>query len=218
MDLALLTDTLPTEQRLALAYTPARARAAVLALLALDQRLATLVRDAREPVLGQIKLAWWRDQLGKAADERPKGEPLLRLIGSWGDQGAVLAGLVDGWELALDGVLAPAEVIAGLAQGRARAAAALAALLGHAGAADEAARAAYGWTLAEFAASARQISDDAELAQLLAAQDWRPVRLPRDLRALTVLFGLARTAQGMRPLLSGPRAGLSAIRLGLLGI
>ena len=218
MDLALLTNTLPIERRLALAYTPAQARGAVLALLALDQRMAALVHDAREPVLGQIKLAWWRDQLGKAADERPRGEPLLQLIGAWGDQSAALVGLVDAWEQVLGGELTPAQVIAGLAQGRARATAALAVLLGHGDAKGEAARAAHGWTLAEFAASAGQRGEHAELAQLLAVQDWQPVRLPRDLRALTVLFGLARKARGDRPLLSGPRAGLAAIRLGLLGI
>ena len=38
MDLAGLTDALPIERRLALAYTPARARGAVLALFALDGR------------------------------------------------------------------------------------------------------------------------------------------------------------------------------------
>lgn len=218
MDMTLLTAGLPVERRLALAYTPARARGAVLALFALDCRLAAVVRDAREPVLGQIKLAWWREQLLKAPAARPQGEPLLQLIGSWGEQGGALVALVDGWEAALGDSAEPAAVIAAIAQGRAEGAAALAELLGHAGAAGEAGRAAHGWAVAEFAASSAQGDEAIGAAKLIAAQDWSPLRLPRDLRALVVLYGLARRSRGTGPILAGPRAGLAAIRLGLCGI
>lgn len=218
MNFSVLADAQPVERRLALAYTPARARGAVLALLALDCRLAALVRGAREPVLGQIKLAWWREQLRKAPAARPTGEPLLQLIGAWGEHGAALGALVDGWEAALGDPAEPAEVIAAIAQGRALAAAALAELLGHADAASEAGRAARGWAVAEFAANLAQSERAADVAQLIAAQDWTGLRLPRDLRALAVLYGLARQSRGTRPLLSGPIAGLAAMRLGLFGI
>lgn len=218
MNFSVLADAQPVERRLALAYTPARARGAVLALLALDCRLAALVRGAREPVLGQIKLAWWREQLRKAPAARPTGEPLLQLIGAWGEHGAALGALVDGWEAALGDPAEPAEVIAAIAQGRALAAAALAELLGHADAASEAGRAARGWAVAEFAANLAQSERAADVAQLIAAQDWTGLRLPRDLRALAVLYGLARQSRGTRPLLSGPLAGLAAMRLGLFGI
>lgn len=218
MNHSVLVDALPVERRLALAYTPVRAHSAVWALLALDCRLAALVRAAREPVLGQIKLAWWREQLRKAPALRPTGEPLLQLIGAWGEHGAALGALVDGWEQALDESAAPAAVIDAIAQGRAQAAASLAELLGHVGAAAEAGRAARGWTVAEFAASSAQQDGVPGMAQLVAAQDWTELRLPRDLRALAVLYGLARRSRGDRPLLSGPRAGLAGIRLGLFGI
>ena len=49
--------------RLALAYAPAASRGAWLGFLALDMRLAAIVRAAREPMIGQIKLAWWRERL-----------------------------------------------------------------------------------------------------------------------------------------------------------
>ena len=218
MDMSSLADALPIERRLALAYSPARARAPVLALLALDQRLAGLVHAAREPVLGQIKLAWWREQLRKDPATRAQGEPLLALIGSWGEHGGALVALVDGWEQALDGADSPASVIAGLAQGRGQAAAALAMLLGHGDSAIEASRAARGWAVAEFAANLAPNEAAADWAQLIEAQDWRPLRLPRDLRALLVLYGLARRTRGTGALLSGPLAGLAAIRLGLFGI
>ena len=55
-----LLDTLAPMHRLALAYAPAEARPAWAGLLALDARLAGVVRAAREPVLGQLRLAWWR--------------------------------------------------------------------------------------------------------------------------------------------------------------
>ena len=218
MDLAELTDALPVERRLALAYTPARARGAVLALLALDCRLAAVVREAREPVLGQIKLAWWREQLCKAPAARPQGEPLLQLIGTWGEHGAALGALVDGWEQMLGDSAELGEGVAAVAQGRVQGAAALASLLGHAQVANEAGRAVQGWTVAEFAAATAPSEGPAGIAQLLTAQDWSALRLPRELRALAVLYGLARRSRGTQPLLSGPSAGLAAIRLGLFGI
>ena len=218
MDMSGLSDALPIEHRLALAYCPARARAATLALFALDQRLAALVGAAREPVLGQIKLAWWREQLGKAPAERATGAPLLALISSWGEYGGALVALVDGWEQALDQSDSLAEVIAAIAQGRAEAAAVLADVLGQPGSAEAAGCAAQGWTVAEFAGSSAQVGDMAAWSQLLEAQDWSPLSLPRELRALAVLYGLARRSRGTRPLLSGPMAGLAAIRLGLFGI
>jgi phytoene synthase len=64
MDFSQLAATLPIERRLALAYAPGRARAATLGLFALDAALGNLVRAAREPLLGQMRLAWWREELG----------------------------------------------------------------------------------------------------------------------------------------------------------
>lgn len=93
-----LRETLPAIQRLALAYAPARTRDATLALLALDGRLAGVLRSASEPMLAQIRLAWWRDILGREAAERPSGEPLVALLEPWGREAGELVALVDGWE------------------------------------------------------------------------------------------------------------------------
>lgn len=79
-------------------------RPAVAALWALAERLTKLLQDAREPLIGQIKLAWWRDMTTMLASDPaalPKGEPLLaELQASWAGQGG-LDTLVDAAEAML---------------------------------------------------------------------------------------------------------------------
>lgn len=76
-------------------------RPAMAALWALADRLTKLLDDAREPLIGQIKLAWWRDMMVMLASDPaalPKGEPLLaELQAAWGGQGG-LDTLVDAAE------------------------------------------------------------------------------------------------------------------------
>ena len=83
---------------------PRARRAAMAALWAFAERLTRLLIDAREPLIGQIKLAWWRDMAAMlAADPAalPKGEPLLAdLTASWAGQGG-LDTLVDAAEAML---------------------------------------------------------------------------------------------------------------------
>ncbi|HET6525734.1 hypothetical protein [Sphingopyxis sp.] len=74
------------------------------ALWGLAARLTKLLLDAREPLIGQIKLAWWRDMaamIANAPAALPKGEPLLaELQASWAGQGGLDA-LVDAAEAML---------------------------------------------------------------------------------------------------------------------
>ena len=88
---------------LAVAYTPVAFRPAFSLLLQLDVRFADIVRKAREPMIAQIKLAWWRDAFATEPALRPKGEPLLQALGACGDVIApsALEGLVSAWELLL---------------------------------------------------------------------------------------------------------------------
>ena len=90
---------------------PRDRRAALAALWALAERLTRLLLDAREPLIGQIKLAWWRDMMVMLASEPaalPKGEPLLaELQTTWAGQ-VGLDTLVDAAEamlLAEDGAV-----------------------------------------------------------------------------------------------------------------
>ena len=110
---------LPPVQRLALAYAPTRARPAWLALLALDTRLAQQVRSAREPMLTQIRLAWWHDRLREPVSAWPQGEPLLVALADWRGQHGSLAQLVDGWEMLLGEAPLTDAALEGFVAGRA---------------------------------------------------------------------------------------------------
>ncbi len=72
---------------------PRERRPAIAALWALAERLTKLLQDAREPLIGQIKLAWWRDMMAMLASDPtalPKGEPLLaELQTSWAGRGGL---------------------------------------------------------------------------------------------------------------------------------
>ena len=83
---------------------PRDRRAALAALWSLAERLTKLLHDAREPLFGQIKLAWWRDMAAMLATNPaalPKGEPLLAdLQETWAGEGG-LDTLVDAAEAML---------------------------------------------------------------------------------------------------------------------
>ncbi len=212
-----LIEALPIAHRLALAYAPAQARPATLALLALDCRLAGIVRAASEPLLGQLRLSWWRDRLGENPDNWPEGEPLLKLLGSWGDHTASLIALVDGWEGMLDDPPLAGGVIAQFADGRAQAFGGLAKVVG--ADPDEAKRAARNWALIDLSGKLGDRLERAGARNLALQQDWSRPGLPRSMRALVVLHGLAWRAmrRGDGDLVAGGWAALAALRLGLLG-
>lgn len=62
---------------LATLWMPAAARPAVTAIFALDLVLARIVATTSEPVIGLIRLAWWRDALAALDREAPPAEPVL---------------------------------------------------------------------------------------------------------------------------------------------
>lgn len=192
-ELASIVDDLPPLQRLAVAYAPARAKPLWLALLALDARLARAARGGQEPLLAQIKLAWWRERLAEPAARRPRGEPLLALLPCWGEDGAALAGLVDAWEVAIgDPADAAPTVVAARTEAVAHVAAVCAAVT-----AEGAIEAGVGrWSAADFP----------DLPRLPA----RTASLPRALRPLAVLAG-GRFDGG------GAMAFARVVRLGLFG-
>jgi phytoene synthase len=182
--------------------------------MALDVRLATVVRRRGEPVLAQMRLAWWRDILRAEPGEWPAGEPLLELLRAWREPGA-LGPLVDGWE-ALLGETLDAAAIGEFASGRCAAFGRLAAELGHDPRPAEAC--ARQWALADLAA---HLSDAGERGAVLATAAGLPrcPKLPRALRPLVVLAGLGRRslACGGAPLLDGAAAFCLAVRLGIAG-
>ena len=209
-----LLDELPGPQRLALSYAPAASRSATLAVLALDARLGAIIRRRGEPAMAQLRLAWWRDILAAAPAAWPPGDPVLSLLRDW-RRPAALGSLVDGWE----GLLAErlhALAIGEFARGRCDACAELARELS----ADTSSGVAGArlWALGDLAAN---LSDPGERAAVIeAAAPLAPgPPLPRSLRPLAVLAGLGRRSlrRGGAPLLDGPGAALTAIRLGITG-
>ena len=111
MDAGLEAELSPPLQ-LALAWAPARARDATLALFALDTRLAGFLRRGGEPLAAQMRLAWWRETLGSPSSAWPRGDPLLDELSGWSDPEQLVA-LVDGWEGLLADELDEAAIIDG---------------------------------------------------------------------------------------------------------
>lgn len=86
---------------LATQYAPAALRPAVFAVHALDLEFAKIAATTTEAMLGEIRLAWWRERLiGLDAGEVP-AQPVLRALAdtvlSRGVTGTMLAGFEDGW-------------------------------------------------------------------------------------------------------------------------
>ena len=106
MDIQAIEEWLTPLQKLLLAYARKGDRPRYAAAFALDNRLAQSVRDASEPLLGQIRISWWRDRLADIATAQDAGEPLLELLYMLNGQGADIAAaaaLVDSWEAVLLG-------------------------------------------------------------------------------------------------------------------
>ncbi len=91
-------------QRLVFAYAPAKHRAVYSAIFAFDNRCAAILRGTNEVMLGQMRLAWWRDVIGKPVADRPQGDPVLGALSAMEEQGFdldILVPIIDAWELLL---------------------------------------------------------------------------------------------------------------------
>lgn len=214
-----LLGTLPMIERLSLAYAPVGARLPTLALFALDTRLAGLLRNSREPMLAQLRLAWWRENLERSSDEWPTGEPLLVALRSWNGRHKALRSLVDGWEALTGDAPLPMDALAAMAAGRGDAFAALADALGRSNEAEAARWLGRRWAMADLAMRLRNPEERGAVLGILDAEAGRKPRVSRALRPLLVLHGLSerRLAAGDEAGARSPLALLKAMRLGLLG-
>lgn len=179
------------ERALALSYAPTDRRAALAALFALDTALGQVLRTTREPMVGQMRLAWWREALARLDTAPPPAEPVLQALASevltLGATGQSLAAMVDGWEPLLGSLDDRAIADHGLRRGKILFEQA-GALLGTAN--DPLGEAGQGWALADLA---RHLSDpelatcarDAALPLLMRAGRHRWSRRGRALGALT---------------------------------
>ncbi|MBW8783917.1 MAG: hypothetical protein JF593_04640 [Novosphingobium sp.] len=187
-----------------------------LGFFALDGRLAGIVAKAREPVLAQLRLAWWRERFAEPATRWPKGEPLLASLTAWDDERAALVALVDGWEALLAEPPLTAAAAEEFASGRGRMAAAIARLAGAQPTAAIAERLGADWALTDLA---EHVRDPEERTTVIGLVTQRPARarLPRSLRPLAILHGLAWRRLRRADLAHRPTDAIAAIRLGLFG-
>lgn len=91
-------------------------------LFTLDQRCADICRSTTEVMIGQMRLAWWRDALAVevGADSQP-GEPLLGEMRAHSGFAALrphLAAIIDGWEEFIVDPLAADAALLAFARGR----------------------------------------------------------------------------------------------------
>lgn len=183
-------------RHLAFSYAPAEARDALTALFALDAALGDVLRTTREPMVGQMRLAWWRDALARLDTARPPGEPVLQALAGAvipsGVTGARLSGAVDGWEPLLGEVNAAS--IEAHAHHRGCLMFEAAAEIVGAAASDPVGHAGKGWALGDLAAN---LSDDAGVGMARGGADaafasMDSVRWSRNGRVLGALALVAR--------------------------
>lgn len=213
-------EPLPAEVQVALAWARAADRPAFNALFQLDRRLGEVVAGSSETMIGQLRLAWWRDMLAKPVEEWPRGEPLLAAIkASWGDSTQHLGPLVDGWEQLLVAEELDAETVRLFAAGRQAGWLALARQIDPVAPRTVIAASAFNWALADLVV---HLSNNAERELVLDIACEEPGLhgpIPRRLRPFLLLGKLGQRAleSGGRPLMDSRLAALRALRIGIFG-
>ncbi len=95
------------DRYLSVLYAPAAARPGLLALHGLDLEFAAIVAGSSDAMIGEIRLAWWREALAGLDAGRIPAQPLLAVLAAQvlpaGISGAMLAGLEDRWLAMLGG-------------------------------------------------------------------------------------------------------------------
>jgi phytoene synthase len=203
---------LPAEAELALAWSAAKVRGPLSTALQLDRRLARIVSRTHEPMLGQMRLAWWREALGKPVAQRPRGDAVLDAIAlHWQGREPALVAMVDAWEVLVTANAVGRGEADAFAAGRA---AFFAALAADRSVQDRLAAAGYRWALADAAAGASDPGERAVLIEAGLGVCSPPGRIPGSLRGLAVLEALALRSlrRGGQPLMEGRNAALAVLR------
>ena len=196
---------------IALAYALPNLRDDFSALIALDAQLGRIYYRTKEPMLAQIRFAWWREALaGLTADSAPS-DPVLAaagaLTGRHDVKGHGLAELVNGWETLLDEVGPIEDRLRGFALQRGGALFALAAAVAKISSDEAIEGCGEAWALADLGMRSAE-AEIAVKAFALARDLQRTARasaLPKRLRAFAILarFGeldaAAEPARRARP-------------------
>lgn len=93
-------DVLPPLAQVLVAHAGGGDGARHRAVWAFDARLAQIARTTSEPMIGQMRLAWWNDVIDDAAGVKGQGEPVADAMRASGaDRGPGLSAMIDGWEV-----------------------------------------------------------------------------------------------------------------------
>lgn len=208
------------EIAVALAYARSSARPLFQAVFDLDRNLGRAVAVASEPIVGQIRLAWWRDALSSTPADQPRGNPLLDQIkGQFGGSPSGLTQLVDGWEAMLLSDPGENEAIRALCTGRAQAFIAIAHQIGATDTDEAVSFAAERWSLADLAARCSDKDRRSAIVAFSRSCEGEKARVTRSMRPLAVLRALGERslARDGAPLLADRISALVALRSGLSG-
>jgi phytoene synthase len=191
------------DRMLALSYIPAASREAVRALWQLDAALGAVLAGGREPLISQIKLAWWRDSLEKLDRERAPAEPALLAASEHilprRVTGAELSGMEEGWTALLTPEVLTDQELALYAAARGALLFRFTARLLESESSPEIEAAGERWALVDLA---RHSGNDVDADAAVAAARVRegPPRWPSRLRPLGMLAALAaRDIEERRP-------------------
>ena len=89
------------DRAFALGHVSAAFRPAVAALWALDEQLGQIVASTTQPMVGQMRLLWWREALGGDKNGHPVLEAMTSVEAA-GIDAAALGVIIDGWEEVLE--------------------------------------------------------------------------------------------------------------------
>jgi phytoene synthase len=185
---------LDADRAFALSQVPPLRREAVAALWRLDAALGNVIAGGREPMISQIKLAWWREALERLDRQAPPAEPVLQDVAAHllpaGASGLALAEMESAWSVLLSReALSDAELEDYARRGRQVFRLTAQVLGGSLTAAHE--RLGEGWALVDLARHSNRRDAEAALAAAERKLAGR-VRWPAELRPLGMLATLAR--------------------------
>lgn len=204
----------------AIASAPSSSRPHFEAVFDFDQRLANIVASASDPLLGQIQLAWWRENLSRSG-LGAKGIPpeLQQLSLAFGKAAANFGCLVDGWEQLLAHETIDRSAIEQFAEARGRAVSEIARAVSSRDCSERAFHAGKRWALVDLAQNTD--SEEIRTRAIGAARQVSSYGIisAREMRPLAILDGLAKRALRKNlPALFGDRMSpMVLLRLGLLG-
>jgi len=183
-------------------------------------RLGRILAGTTEPMLGQMRLAWWRETLSKPIGERPTGDEVLDAVGvHWAGRETALIQLVDGWEQLLAEPRLGDEHARQFAQGRVEAMKAAFSDKADAWDGRGAQIPAWHWALADLATSVSQPKEREMLVALGMDQQRPSKKLNSPFKGIALLGALALRSleKGGRPLMEGRGASITALRAAIFG-